>query len=71
MVVTFSRDLTGLMHINAHGINVTLLKQQSDKTRIVPIFFTGFCGHLPRYRGGMASIVSQIVAVLVNRELSE
>ena len=32
---------------------------------------TSFYGHLPRYHYQMASIVSQIVVVLVNRELSD
>ena len=35
VAVTFSRDLTGLIHINERGVNVIPLKQQSDKTRIV------------------------------------
>ena len=35
------------------------------------MLITSFCGHLPHYLWRMASIVSQMVVVLVNRDLSD
>ena len=36
---------------------------------LIVIFIASFCGHLPYYHWRMASVTSQIIVVLVKREL--
>ena len=50
--------------------SIALDSQWDSLSQTQNLIITSFCGHLPRYHYRMASIVSQIVVVLVNRELS-
>ena len=51
----------------SHHPNLLSPTQPKEKIDLITSFF----GSLPRYHWRMASIVSQIVVVLMNRELSE
>ena len=57
------------LYLSTKVLRVVFFRNTVIQSRL--LFITSFCGHLSCYHQRMASIVSQIVVVLVNRKLSD